>query len=181
MLDSRRLEVFHQVAQQRSFSAAGDHLGLTQSGVSRQIAALEAELGQRLLTRSARRVELTEAGRLLLSHAEAVLGRLTVAERQLQTLAAGEAGTLRLAAHPSAAVWLMPSAIGRLARRRPAADLSLVECDSWESPRSIRAGEIDLAVVSVEATPHNSDWEDLSHHHLLDDEWCLLIPAGHRL
>jgi len=181
MLDSRRLEVFCEVAQRRSFSAAGAHLGLTQSGVSRQIAALEGELGQQLLERSARRVELTEAGGLLLSHAEAVLGRLTIAERQLETLAAGRTGSLRLAAHPSASVWLMPHAIGQLTRKRPMAELSLLESDSIDSPRAIRAGEFDLAVVSVAASEANRDWDDLTHHHLLDDEWCLLLPADHRL
>lgn len=181
MLDSHRLEVFREVAQRRSFSAAGDHLGLTQSGVSRQIAALEGELGQRLLKRSARRVELTEAGRLLLSHADAVLGRLTIAERQLETLAAGQTGSLRLAAHPSASVWLMPRAIGQLTRKRPMAELSLLESDSIESPRAIRAGEFDLAVISVATTEANRDWDDLTHHHLLEDEWCLLLPADHRL
>lgn len=181
MLDSHRLEVFAEVAQRRSFSAAGDHLGLTQSGVSRQIAALEAELGQQLLERSARRVELTQAGRLLLSHAEAVLGRLTIAERELEALAAGQTGSLRLAAHPSASVWLMPRAIGELSRKRPLAELSLLESDSSESPRAIRAGEFDLAVVSVAAPEANRDWDDLTHHHLLEDEWCLLLPADHRL
>jgi DNA-binding transcriptional LysR family regulator len=181
MLDSRRLEVFREVAERRSFSAAGDHLVLTQSGVSRQIAALEAELGVQLLERSARAVSLTPAGELLLAHAQAILGRIAVAEGQLDNLAAGETGPLRLAAHPSAAVWLMPRAIGQLARKRPAVDLSLMESDSQESPRAVRAGEIDLAVVSVEASQQDDDWDELNREHLLEDEWCLLVPADHRL
>ncbi|HEX5194653.1 MAG TPA: LysR substrate-binding domain-containing protein [Solirubrobacteraceae bacterium] len=181
MLDSRRLEVFREVAQRRSFSGAGEYLALTQSGVSRQIAALEAGLGVQLLTRSARSVSLTPAGHALLTHTHAILGRITIAEQQLGQLAAGEAGPLRLACHPSAAVWLMPRAIGRFVRKQPSVELSLLESDSADSPQAILAGEIDLAVVSVEATRRNREWDELSCDHLLDDEWCLLIPTSHRL
>jgi DNA-binding transcriptional LysR family regulator len=126
-------------------------------------------------------VSLTPAGKVLLTHAEAILGRIAVAEHQLDGLATGATGPLRLAAHPSAAVWLMPQAIGQLARKRPAVELSLLESDSHESPRAICAGAIDLAVVSVEAIQLTEDWDELTRHHLLDDEWCLLVPADHRL
>ena len=70
--------------------------------------------------------------------------------------------------------------IRNMARKRPAVDLSLLECDSRESPRAIRAGEIDLAVVSVDASK-DVEWDELTHHHLLENDWCLLLPADHRL
>src|SRR6266542_3512378 len=80
------LEVFRVVARQGSISGAAPLLGYTQSAVSRQIAALEAEVGARLLDRSSRGVALTEEGRCLLPHAEAVLDRLDTARRHLDAL-----------------------------------------------------------------------------------------------
>jgi DNA-binding transcriptional LysR family regulator len=181
MLDSRRLEVFHAVASTRSFSAAGDRVGLTQPGVSRQVAALEREIGKQLFDRSGRSVHLTAAGELLFDHAQAVLGRLALAERDLARLAAGEIGSLRIAAHPSAAVSLMPEAVGEFTRQRPDVELSLIESDSNDSPDELRAGQIDLAVVSVDDGRSHQAEDDLAHHHLLDDEWLLVLPADHQL
>src|SRR3954453_21328485 len=86
MLDVRRLRVLREVAAHGSFSAAADVLAFTQPAVSRQIATLEAEAGTRLVERSARGVRLTQAGELLVGHADAILDRLTAAESQLEAL-----------------------------------------------------------------------------------------------
>ena len=79
MIDVRRLRTFCEVARRGSFSAAADALAFTQPSVSRQVAMLESEVGAQLLERDARRVRLTQAGELMLEHAEAVLGRLDAA------------------------------------------------------------------------------------------------------
>src|SRR6185436_19578902 len=86
MLDVRRLKVLREVAQTGSFSAAAESLAFTQPAVSRQIATLEAEAGTRLVERSARGVRLTQAGELLVGHADAILDRLTAAENQDEAL-----------------------------------------------------------------------------------------------
>src|SRR3954471_12023291 len=96
MIDLRRLEVFRAVAQHRSFSAAAAALNYTQSSVSQHVTNLERQLGVTLLDRGARPVAVTEAGELVLRHAEDLLGRATSIERELEALRHGEAGTLRV-------------------------------------------------------------------------------------
>ena len=80
MLDSRRLLTFGEVARRRSFSRAAEALALTQPAVSQQVAALERQLGVRLLDRGPGGPTVTEAGALLLAHADAVADRLAQAD-----------------------------------------------------------------------------------------------------
>src|SRR5882672_6799964 len=111
MLDVRRMRVLREVAARGSFSAAAESLSYTQSAVSQQIAALEREAGTTLVERGARGVRMTQAGRALVGHAEAIIARLAAAERELEAIAGLDGGHLRLAAFPSAAASLMPIAI----------------------------------------------------------------------
>ncbi len=81
MLDVRRLRVLSHVAEQGSFSAAADALGMTQSAVSQHIAALEREIGLAVVRRGTRSIELTDAGSGLIRHATGILARLETALR----------------------------------------------------------------------------------------------------
>src|SRR5919204_2093229 len=102
MFDATRLRVFREVAERGSISAAADALSFTQPAVSRQIATLEREAGAQLVERLPRGIRLTEAGRVLLGHAEAILDRMTAARRQLEAVTCLEAGRLRIGAFPTA-------------------------------------------------------------------------------
>jgi DNA-binding transcriptional LysR family regulator len=92
MLDVKRLSILREVAHQNSFSAAADALYLSQSAVSQQIATLEREVGMRLLDRTREGPKLTDAGRVLVGHAEAAIARLEEAERDLASIAGLESG-----------------------------------------------------------------------------------------
>src|SRR3954462_68119 len=92
MLDVRRMKVLREVAVHGSFSAAAEALSFTQSAVSQQIAALERETGTVLVERSARGVRLTDAGRALVRHTDAILARLTEAESELEAIARRRGG-----------------------------------------------------------------------------------------
>ncbi len=111
MLDVRRMRVLKEVAAHGSFSAAGQALSFTQSAVSQHIAALEREAGAQLVERTSRGVRLTEAGRVLVAHAEAILARLGDAEQELAAIAGLRGGALRLGCFPSAGSTLMPRAV----------------------------------------------------------------------
>src|SRR5215210_2538425 len=102
MLDVKRLRVLREVAARGSFSAAADALHFTQS------AALEREAGTTLVERNARGVRLTEAGEVLVRHADVILARLADAEAELESLSGLRGGRLRLAAFPSAASSIAP-------------------------------------------------------------------------
>src|ERR671928_1709095 len=110
MLDVRRMRVLREVARRGSFSAAAESLAYTQSAVSQQIAALEREAGTKLVERSARGVRLTDAGRVLVDHADVILARLADAEAELEAIAGLRGGRPRPAAFPSAAPPPLPVA-----------------------------------------------------------------------
>src|ERR671917_2283101 len=125
MLDVRRMRVLREVAARGSFSAAADSLAYTQSAVSQQIAALEKEAGTTLVERNARGVRLTDAGRALVAHAEAILNRLADAEAELEAIAGMRGGRLRMVSFPTAGATLAPRAIGRFRERYPGVDVTL--------------------------------------------------------
>jgi DNA-binding transcriptional LysR family regulator len=174
------LEIFREVALRGSFTAAGQALGYTQSAVSRQVSALEQATGARLFDRLPRGVRLTEEGRCLLAHAEAVLERMRAAQDALDALRNLEAGRLRVGAFDSADAMLVPRALAAFRAAHPKVSLSVVEGSTSVQLGRLHNGEIDVAVIS--AYPHQPlDTGQLDLHHLLDDPLLVALAAGHRL
>jgi len=180
MLDVRRMRVLREVAQRGSFSAAADSLAYTQSAVSQQIAALEREAGTRLVERNARGVRLTDAGRALVEHADAILARLADAEAELEAIAGLRGGRLRMAAFPSAGATIMPEAIARFRDRHPAVELSLEPADPEPALVKLRAGEVDL-VLDITGALRPPREDGIERLHLLDDPMYVALPTGHPL
>src|SRR5689334_6550745 len=118
-METQLLEVFAAVARASSITAAARRLSFTQSAVSRQIGVLEAELGARVFDRLPRGVALTEQGRALLPHAEAVLDRLRTARRAVAELHTLDAGRLRVGAFPTAVAALVPRALAEFRTAYP--------------------------------------------------------------
>jgi DNA-binding transcriptional LysR family regulator len=174
------LEVFREVAPRGSLTAAGLALGYTQSAVSRQVSALERATGARLFDRLPRGVRLTEEGRCLLAHAEAVLDRMRAARDGLEALRNLDAGRLRVGAFDSADAALVPRAMAAFRAAHPRAALTVVEGNTTVQLGRLQNGEVDVAVIS--AYPHQTlDTAQLELHHLLDDPLLVALPAGHRL
>ena len=178
MLDVRRLRVLKEVAAKGSFSAAAESLAYTQCAVSQQIAALEREAGLQLVERSARGVHLTEAGRVLIGHAEAILARLADAEAELEAMAGLRGGRLRLVAFPSAGASIVPEAIARFRHRHPAVEVTLAPAEPDEAIEMLRSGEADVG-LTIETTWAKPEGDGLLRTHLLDDPMYLVVPAGH--
>jgi DNA-binding transcriptional LysR family regulator len=180
MLDVRRLRVLREVASHGSFSAAAEALSYTQSAVSQQIAALEREAGARLVERSARGVKLTDAGRALVGHTDAILARLADAEEELQAINGLRGGRLRLAAFPSACASLMPQVVATFRDRHPGVELTLCPADPPEALTLLRSAEVDVA-LSIEAAFAPARADDLDAQHLLDDPMYIMLRADHAL
>jgi DNA-binding transcriptional LysR family regulator len=180
MLDVRRMRVLREVASRGSFSAAADALAYTQSAVSQQIAALEREAGTRLVERNARGVRLTDAGRALVEHADAILARLADAEAELEAIAGLRGGRLRLASFPSAGATIMPEAIARFRERHPGVELTLEPAEPEPSIVKMRAGEVDL-VLDITAGFRVPGDDGIERLHLLDDPMYVALPQGHPL
>ncbi|GAB7006486.1 LysR family transcriptional regulator [Nocardioides sp. AN3] len=146
-MDTKRILLFRTVARCGSMSSAARTLRLTQSAVSQQLRLLEREAGSPLLVRSTRGIDLTEAGTLLLRHADAISGELHMATEELATLANLHAGKVRLIAFPSAASSVVPVAIQRLRKRAPGIEVRFVEAEPPDAKSAIQAGEAEIALV----------------------------------
>jgi len=180
MLDVRRLKVLREVAACGSFSAAAESLAFTQSAISQQVAALERESGAKLLERGSRGVRLTDAGRALVDHADAILARLEDAEEELAAIAGLRGGRLRIASFQSAGATVVPRALGEFHRRFPDVALEVTQAEADEARTALANGDIDLAIVmDFEETPLLAS--DLTLTHLLDDPYDIALPRDHPL
>jgi len=175
------MRVLREVAARGSFSAAASALSFTQSAVSQHIAALEREAGTQLVERGARGIRLTEAGRALVAHADAILARLEDAEQELAAIAGLRGGRLRLGSFPSAGATLAPAAVARFHALHPQVDLSMVEAEPSDLLPRLRGGELDLALVYDYVDVGDDPQHDLERTHLLDDPVEVVLPRGHRL
>jgi DNA-binding transcriptional LysR family regulator len=148
--------------------------------VSRQVATLEAQTGTRLFDRLARGVTLTDEGRCLLPHAEAMVSRLATARRDLDALRGLGAGRLRVGAFPTALAALVPRALAAFRQAYPDVSLTLAEGRTPALLEALRAGDTDVAVVSA---PPGQPLEAgrLDSRHLLDEHLLVAVAAGHRL
>src|SRR5689334_19750956 len=108
MLDVRRLRLLRDLRVHGTVTATADALHLSGPAVSQQLAALEREAGVPLLEKHGRTLRLTAAGRLLVDHAEVILGQLATVEADLRALRGGGRGLARVAVFPSAARVLIP-------------------------------------------------------------------------
>jgi DNA-binding transcriptional LysR family regulator len=181
MLDVKRMKVFREVAACGSFSAAAESLSFTQSAVSQQVAALEREVGTKLLDRTPRGVRLTDSGRALVAHADAILARLESAEDELAELAGVRGGRLRLASFQSAGATLIPRAVAVFHQRHPKVELGMVEAEPDEAAGLLRSGDIDLALVYDYAMVPGTLSDELEVDHLIDDIYDAVVPKDHPL
>jgi DNA-binding transcriptional LysR family regulator len=180
VLNVARLRILKEVAYRGSLSAAAEALDYTQSAVSQQVAALEAETGMALLERHPRGVSLTAAGQTLVGHAEGILARLDAAEAALSAIAGLRGGRLRMASFPTAGATLMPVAIAEFRAAYPEVELTLAEGEPEEIVPRLRAGELDLALL-FEFEGETPMQEGMSRVELLEDPMYLALPRGHRL
>jgi DNA-binding transcriptional LysR family regulator len=180
MLSTSRLRILSEVAHRGSFSAAAAALSYTQSAVSQQIAALEAETGMALLERHPRGVSLTAAGQTLVGHAEGILARLDAAEAALAAIAGLRGGRLRMASFPTAGSTLMPLAIAAFRGSYPDVELTLAEGEPEEIVPRLLAGELDLALL-FDFAGEIALPEGMTLVELLEDPMYLALPRRHAL
>jgi LysR family nitrogen assimilation transcriptional regulator len=175
-MDLKQLEYFVTVVEKGSFSRAAIALNLAQPSVSRQIALLEKELGQRLLERTGRGVAPTEAGLSLLNHARVLLDTAEQARFQLSELSTEPTGKVVVGLpHRVASDYCVPI-IQRFRNAFPRAMISVVEGLSLSLRDNLIAGKIDVAVLFDPApTPL------LSYEMLMREKLILIAPKSIKL
>jgi len=172
-VELRHLAALQAVAREGSFGGAAVALGYSQSAVSQQIAALERIVGERLVERPGgpRPVSLTDAGRLLLGHADGIVARLEAAQADLAAYSEGSAGTLRVGTFQSVGARVLPRVLLEFATAWPLVSIQLTEStDDSELLGLVERGELDLTFVMlpVEEGPFGSD-------ELMKDPYVLLV------
>src|SRR5919109_1557189 len=181
MLDVRRLKILREVAERGSFSAAADALHLTQSAVSQQIATLERETGTKLLDRNHGHVRLTDPGKSLVAHTEAVIARLEEAERELADIAELRGGRLRIVSFPTAGATLVALAVPAFSVKYPEVELQLGEAEPEDSIPGLKGGEYDLALAyDFDSVPF-PEAGDIERQFLREERMQVALPADHPL
>lgn len=175
-MDFQRLAVFRAVARRLSFSRAADELHLTQPAVSKHIQQLEAELGVQLFHRVGKRVELTDAGRIVADYAQRVSALTEDVRRVLGELEGLRRGSLRLGASATPGLYLLPEMLARFRKKYPQVETTLVITNSADVTRRVSAGEFDMGFVGAP-----TETPGLQVRPFVGDEIVLIVPPGHPL
>jgi DNA-binding transcriptional LysR family regulator len=178
-VELRHLAALEAVAREGTFGRAAVSLGYTQSAISQQIQTLERIVGERLLERPGgpRAVSLTEAGALLLRHAEPIIARLQAAQADMAALSHGQGGALRIGTFQSVGAKVLPEVMRRFLATWPHIELELRESPSDDDLlRLIERGELELAFAMLPTLEGPFETREI-----LRDPYVLLVPADHEL
>ncbi len=173
-----QLRAFLVVVGEGSLNRAALRLRLSQPALSRQMQALEAEIGGRLLDRSAAGVKPTAAGHALLAGVRPLLGAYDEALAEARSLARGQLDRLRVGYLLSAAPAYVDPALASFRRSHPGTKVQLVDLSPGEQIAALRKGELDLAIIGQEGGLAKSDFYT---RNLATIPVSALLPADHRL
>jgi len=167
-MDISGLQAFVSVAENASFSAAADALHLTQPAVSKRIAALEAELNNRLFDRIGRQIQLTEAGRALLPRAQNIINEVQDSQRAISNLSTNVAGQLHIGTSHHIGLHRLPPVLRGYNQSFPDVELDMQFLDSEQACKAVLHGDLELGIVTL--PPENTDpltliplWNDPLH------------------
>ncbi len=175
-VDFIRLSVFLSVARRHSFSRAAEDLFLSQPAVSRHIRQLEAELGVQLFQRLGKRVELTDAGRILADYAQRVSVLTEEVRRVLGELDGLRRGWVRVGASTTPGLYLLPNIVARFQHKYPDVEATLVVANSTAITRQVLNAEVDVGFVGIPTRAPGLQTRPFAR-----DEIVLVVPAGHQL
>ena len=173
-MELRHLQYFEAVARHAHVSRAARELHLAQPSLSKQLRVLEAELGVALFDRVGRRVELTEAGKLLLPYARRVLGEVDAAREAVQQYRGAHQGRVAIGTPPTVGTQLLPAALAEFNRSYPGVDLELHEAGAGRLLQLLAEGSVHLAVVSVPVA-------GVACAELFTEDLVLAVGVQHRL
>ena len=177
-MELRHLRYFQAVAETLSFSRAAGRLRIAQSAVSRQVAALEAELGAKLFVRSTTRVRLTDAGLHFHTEVERLLAQLAIAVTGAQEIARGHGGELRLGSDWRILLPRLSETVVAYRTANPRIVVNPVELPFHQQIDALRDGRIHLAFVS---TTHLAASPDLGTQALYTADMKAVVSTRHPL
>jgi DNA-binding transcriptional LysR family regulator len=170
------LKTFVAVVERGSFSAAADHLQLTQPAVSLQIRQLEKSLGAVLIERVGRIARATVAGEELLAHAAGIDTAVTSAMTAVSRHAAEGVGRIRIGTGATACIFLLPPILTHLRQRFPNLEITVTTGNTAEIVKAIEENLLDVGLVTMPVSSRS-----LHITPVMDDEFVLVAPAGMQL
>jgi LysR family transcriptional regulator, transcription activator of glutamate synthase operon len=176
-MDLTQLVYFRAAATHEHFTRAAEAAHVAQPALSRQIKALETELGLPLFDRIGRGVRLTAAGRAIFPRVERMLAEVEAIRRDVRSLSNLEGGTVALGFLHSIGAHLLPSVLAAFRGRHPGVGFTLHEAAWLELEERVAHGDLDLAITS----PVPAQRSDLSGHPLLRDDLVAALPPRHPL
>ncbi len=180
-LNLQQLRMLREVAERGTIAAAATGLGYTPSAVSQQLAALERGTGVAVLERVGRSVRLTDAGRELVRHADALLAQLEAAQAALESVGSEVRGRLELSVYESVASTLLPEILDRMAAEHPDLDLRTREIDPDQAIDAVARGEIDAAFTIDYPHAPSAARPGIERDLVIDDGFRLVVPTDHPL
>ncbi|MFG2993544.1 LysR family transcriptional regulator [Streptomyces sp. NPDC048257] len=152
-MELRQLEYFVAVAEEASFTKGAARVHVAQPGVSAQIRRLERELGQELLDRSGRQVQLTDVGVAVLPYARAALAAVAGARLAVDDLTGLVRGQVSIGTVASSSHLSLPKLLAEFHELHPSVDMSLAEGNSDHLAEGLRSGRLDVAVIGMATEP----------------------------
>jgi LysR family transcriptional regulator, transcription activator of glutamate synthase operon len=176
-VELRQLRYLDAVARRRSFTYAALDLHIAQSALSQQVGRLERELGVELLRRTTRRVEVTEAGELVLARARRALAEVDGVRADLDALQGLARGTLRLGGAPPVGPVHPAALIADFTRAHPGVAITVREDVAFTLLAQLRDRALDLVLALVDP----GDLDGLEGVRLLEEELVVITPLDHPL
>jgi len=173
------LRQFIAIADAGHMTRAALRVGVTQPALSAAVKRLEREVGTDLLHRTGKGVELTEAGRVFLEHAQAAVRRAEEGVEAVRELVGLERGTVRLGGGATAVSYLLPPVVAEIRQAHPGLRFYIREAGSASVAEALLRGELELGIVTLPA--RMPDAGELMPTARLADELHLIVPKGHRL
>jgi len=176
-MELRHLRYFIAVAEEENVTRAAARLRVSQPPLSRQIQALEDEIGVNLFDRCGRSIKLTQAGLVFLRHAKSVLTQVELAVKSAQA-ASGEKSALRVGYTPALTTELLPQIVRSLSRHHPRVQLIMHDSVSIEIVDLLRAGKLDVGLIAK----HPGERNHRLHYEVLQSFAVgVIVSKRHRL
>ena len=171
-MELRQLEHFLAVIEEGTFTRAAERLCLTQPAVSLSIKKLEEEVGSALFARDVHDLSLTQAGRTLAEYARRMMRLRDDATRDMARLGSMAAGSLTVAAHEAAAVYLLPVALRSYVQKFPDIKVGIYRSRLDEIPRQVMDRQVDVGFVKETPSFHELQCVDVHS----DEMVCIASP-----
>lgn len=170
------MKVFVTVIEQKNFTRAAEILNISQPNVSLHIRNLENDFGTKLIHRSPKQVQITEAGEILYRHAKQILLHFEEAKHEINDLRHVVTGKLRVGASFTIGEYILPKVLAEYAGQFPLVDVQIIISNTEEVIEGVRTNQLDIGLIEGETNGH-----DIHIEAFMEDEMIVVVPSNHPL